>query len=154
MRSPSRPAIALTCLALALSACFTTPTPPSEQQVVDIVWQALRPNTSSRDQAAWEVVSMETVTGRDVQDLFEEEPVPGRCAPGPTPPANARIVPGGSYWYVQMKPRPATPRPQPTELFSPTAAPIVPEPYVYHAHFLVDAGTGQVVARKLNCVIY
>jgi hypothetical protein len=150
----SRRLTSLAWLALALAACATGAAPLSEQQVTDLVWEALEPNTSSRDRAAWEVVGVEIVSARDVQDLFEGEPVPGRCAPGPTPPDNARIGRGGSYWYVQMKPRPATPRPVPTELFSPTAAPLVPEPYVYQAHFLVDADTGKVVARKLYCVIY
>lgn len=154
MRSPSCPMIALTWAVLALSACITTVTPLPEQQVVDLVWEALSPNTSSHNRAAWEVVSLEAVTGRDVEDLFGAEPVPGGCVPGPRPPENAPILPDASYWYVQMKPRPATPQPQPTEHFSPTAPPIVPEPFVYHAHFLVDAGTGRIVARKLRCVIY
>lgn len=131
-----------------------SPIPLSEQQVIDIVWQALDPNTSSHNQAAWEIVGMQTVTGREVQDLFEVEPVPGRCAPGPTPHDNATIALDGSYWYVQMRPRFATPRPQPSEQFSPTAPPNVPEPFLYQVHFLVEAGTGQVVARKLQCVIY
>jgi hypothetical protein len=95
-----------------------------------------------------------TVTGRDVQDLFEGEPVPGGCAPGPTPPDNAAIALDSPYWFVEMRPRSATPRPQPTEQSSPTAPPSIPEPFVYQAHFLVDAGTGRVVARKLHCVIY
>ena len=137
-----------------LTACSTKVTPLSEQQVVDIVWQALEPNTSSHNQAAWEIADVQAVTGQEVQDLFEGEPVPGRCAPGPKPPDNATIAPEGSYWYVQMRPRSATPRPRPTKQYSPTAPPIVPEPFVYQAHFLVDASTGQVVARKLHCVIY
>ena len=128
--------------------------PLSEQQIIDIVWQALEPNTSSHNQAAWEITDMKTVTGREVQDLFEGELVPGGCAPGPTVHDNATIAIDGSYWYVQMRPRFATPRPKPTEQYSPTAPPYIPEPFVYQAHFLVDAITGQVVARKLNCVIY
>jgi hypothetical protein len=144
----------MACLALALTACSAKVVPLSEQQVVEFVWQALEPNTSSHNLSAWEIVGVQAVTGREVQDLFAGEPVPGGCAPGPTPPNNARIALDGSYWYVQMQPRSATPRPQPTEQFSPTAPPAVPEPFVYQAHFLVDASTGQIVARKLYCVIY
>ena len=144
----------MACLTLALTACSAKVVPLSEQQVVEFVWQALEPNTSSHNQSAWEIVGVQAVTGREVQDLFAGEPVPGGCAPGPTPPNNARIALDGSYWYVQMQPRSATPRPQPTEQFSPTAPPAVPEPFVYQAHFLVDASTGQIVARKLYCVIY
>jgi len=154
MRLPSRSFTSMACLALALTACSAKAVPLSEQQVVDIVWQALEPNTSSHNQAAWEIVSVQAVTGREVQDLFDGEPIPGSCAPGPTPPGNATIAPDGSYWYVQMKPRSATPQPQPTELFSPTAPPNVPEPFVYQVQFLVNVSTGRIDARKLYCVIY
>ena len=154
MQLLSRCFISLACLTLALTACSAKVVPLSEQEVVDIVWHALEPNTSSHNQAAWEIVGVQGVTGREVQDLFEGEPVPGGCAPGPEPPDNATVALDGSYWYVQMRPRSATLRPQPTEQFSPTAPPSVPEPFVHQAHFLVDASTGQIVARKLYCVIY
>jgi len=154
MQLLSRCFISLACLTLVLTACSAKVVPLSEQEVVDIVWHALEPNTSSHNQAAWEIVGVQGVTGREVQDLFEGEPVPGGCAPGPAPPDNATVALDGSYWYVQMRPRSATPRPQPTEQFSPTAPPSVPEPFVHQAHFLVDASTGQIVARKLHCVIY
>jgi hypothetical protein len=154
MQLPSRSFLSFVCLTLVFTACSAQVAPLSEQRVVDIVWRALEPNTSSHNQAAWEIVGVQTVTGREIQDLFEGEPVPGGCAPGPAPPENGTIALGGSYWHVQMRPRSATPRPQSTEQFSPTAPPSVPEPFVYQAHFLVDAGTGQVVARKLYCVIY
>jgi hypothetical protein len=126
----------------------------NEQQVIGIAWQALEPNTSSHNQNAWESVVAQSLIGRDIQDKFEGEPIPGHCAPGPTPPDNAKITPDAAYWYVQMQPRPATPGPLPTNLQSPTAPPNVPEPFVYKADFLIDAGTGQIVARKLYCVIY
>ena len=154
MQLLSRYFIPLACLTLALTACSAKVVPLSEQEVVDIVWHALEPNTTSHNQAAWEIVGVQGVTGREVQDLFEGEPVPGRCVPGPVPPDNATVALDGSYWYVQMRPRSATPRPQPTEQFSPTAPPSVPEPFVSQAHFLVDASTGQIVARKIYCVIY
>ena len=154
MQLLSRCFISLACLTLALTACSAKVVRLSEQEVVDIVWHALEPNTTSHNQAAWEIVGVQDVTGREVQDLFEGEPVPGRCVPGPVPPDNATVALDGSYWYVQMRPRSATPRPQPTEQFSPTAPPSVPEPFFYQAHFLVDASTGQIVARKLYCVVY
>jgi hypothetical protein len=146
--------ISIACLTLALAACSAQASPPGEQQVSDIVWQALEPNTSSHNRTAWEIVRMETVTGRDVQDQFEGEPAPGGCVPGPQPPDNAGIALDGAYWYVQMKPRSVTPVPGPAEQFSPTAPPNIPEPFVYQADFLVDANTGKIAARKLYCVIY
>jgi len=154
MQLPSRFFTLMACLTLALTACSAKPVPLSQKQVVDIVWQALEPNTSSHNQSAWEIIDVQPVTGQEVQALFEGGPVPGGCAPGPTPPANATIILDGSYWYVQMQPHSATPQAQVTEQFSPTAPPNIPEPFVYQADFLVDASTGQIVARKLRCVIY
>jgi hypothetical protein len=55
---------------------------------------------------------------------------------------------------VDLKPRSATPLPSPTEEFSPTAPPNIPEPFLYRAEFLVDTGTGLIVARKLSCSVY
>jgi hypothetical protein len=136
-----------------VGACSPNDASLTEQQAIDIAWEALEPNTSSHDRAAWEVTGADRVTGREVRDLFDDEPVPGRCAPGPTPVSNQRIARDGRYWYVRLEPRPATPAPQPTEYYSPTAPANVPEPFVYEAHFLIDAGTGQVVARRLHCVI-
>jgi hypothetical protein len=158
----------LICLALALTACSSkvapaseedTPityevTPFSQQQVADIAWQALEPNTSSHDRTAWEVVDARVVAGQEVKKIFEGEPVPGGCAPGPKPPDNAESALEGPYWYVEMKPRYATPQPKPSEQYSPTAPPLVPEPFLYQARFLIDASTGQVVARKISCIIY
>jgi hypothetical protein len=141
-------------LDIGLTPALSSHVPLSKQQVTDIVWQALDPNTSSHNQTAWEIISVQTVTGREVQDLFEGEPVSGGCVPGPMLPANASIALDGFYWYVEMQRSSATPQSQPTELSSPTAPPNVPEPFVYQAHFLVDAITGQVTARKLFCVIY
>ena len=158
-----RQRIFMTLVMVILAGCqpapSLTPAPPStiplsEGQIIDIVWQALDPNTSSHDRTIWETTGVQAVTGRDVQDLFEGEPIPGGCAPGPTPPDNARIALDGSYWYVEMQRRSATPQPVPTEYYSPTAPPNVPEPFVFQARFLVDAITGQVVARKVYCVIY
>ena len=136
------------------SPVLPSPVPLGEQQVIDIVWQAFDPNTSSHDKTAWDIIEVRSVTGQEVQDLFMGESVWGGCTSGPTPPDNASIVPDGSYWYVELQPRPATPRPVPTEFSSPTAPPMIPEPFVFQARFLVDAITGQVVARKISCVIY
>lgn len=150
----SRFIFAAGCLILALAACSTGAGTLDRQQLVDIAWQALEPNTTSHDQAAWQAVSVRAVTGREIRDLFAGKPVSSGCVPGPKPPENAPIVLDSPYWHVQMRPRAATPKPVPTERYSPTAPPHVPEPFVVEARFLVDAKTGQVVARKLLCVIY
>lgn len=128
--------------------------PLGEQQILDIAWRALDPNTSSHNRTAWDIVVVKLVTGQEVQDRFEGEPVPGGCVPGPMPPDNAEIAPDGAYWYVEIRRVPVSPQPQPTEQYSPTAPPNIPEPFIYQAYFLIDVVTGQVTARKIFCVIY
>src|SRR5215510_720612 len=99
----------LAFLTLIFTACSGS-APPKEAQVLNRVWQALEPNTSSHNQANWEVVESRSVSGREVSDRFEGGPDPG-CVPGPTPPPNRPISPDATYRYVQMRPRPATPLP-------------------------------------------
>jgi hypothetical protein len=118
--------------------------------VPGVAWDALAPNTSSGDRANWEVAVVERVKGRDVADEFEGAPSPG-CWKGPTPVPNGQVGTGTDYWYVEMQPRPATPLPRAT--ISPTAPPFIPEPFLRRALFLIDL-QGNVVARKLFCVIY
>ena len=64
---------------------------------------------------------------------------------GCNPPARIRT---GIY----LAPRPATP--QAATPLSATAPPTVPEPFIYQAHSLIHLTAGEVVARKLYCVIY
>lgn len=136
---------------LAMAGCWGQTEPAAgEAQAVDAAWAALEPHTRSHDRANWQVVELRQVTGQEVAGQFAGEPPP--CV-YPTPPANQAIDPASSYWYVEWRPRPATPRPQPGTP-SPTAPPLVPEPVIPRARFLVDSGSGRVVARSLDCVIY
>jgi hypothetical protein len=173
MANVLRMGLVIVVLALELAACSGPTEPLSKQvldadsealepntsshdranweQVLDAAWEALEPNTSSHDRANWEVAEVRHVVGREVAEQFEGRPAPG--CPGPTPPANGAISPSGAYWYVHLKRRPATPVPQ-TGTIPPTAPPVVPEPFMYQAMFLIDPADGQVVARKLYCVIY
>ncbi len=124
----------------------------SQSQVIDIVWEALEPNTSSHERSNWQAVEVGSVTGESVAELFEGEPAPG-CWSGPKPVENKEIRASKSYWYVLMIPNPATPEPF-DGTPSPTAPPRIPEPFLREAHFLVDPKTGEILARKLMCVIY
>jgi hypothetical protein len=132
-----------------LAACGARSLSLSEQHLLDMAWDALEPHTSSHSQDNWEVVAVRQVNGQEVVALFQQEQP--RCV-WPTPLPNERIRPSGEYWYVEMKPRPATPLPG--EKLSPTAPPRIPEPFVRQAFFLLDAVEGRVVARMLYCVIY
>lgn len=143
---------ALVFLALVLAACCKgLPEPVIDGTVVpDIAWNALAPNTSSGDRANWEVTIVEPVKGRDVADEFAGEAWLG-CWKGPTPVPNGEVKAESDYWYVELRPKAATPLP--TATLSPTAPPFIPEPFLRQALFLIDL-QGNVVARKLYCVIY
>lgn len=123
----------------------------SQEQVRELAWQALDPNTSSHDPANWDVIDLRQVEGREIAKEFEGQPATG--CPGPTPLPNAPVDAIESYWLVQFQKRPVSPPTDATPL-SVTAPPNVPEPFMYQAFFLIDPGSGQVVARRLICVIY
>ena len=145
--------LVLACVAITLfiSGCASSDENYlTEQQALDAAWKALEPNTSSHNQANWQAVTIRLVDGHEVAGQFEGEPAPG-CV-GTTPPPNKQIS-AGKHWHVVMQPTPATPRPFP-DTPSPTAPPLIPEPFTREARFLLDARDGTVVARKLLCVIY
>ena len=114
----------------------------------DVAWEALEPNTTSHDRANWAVVAVRQVSGREVAEEFEGWTF-GLCR-GPAPPPNGDISSTGRYWFVEMKPLPATPGRPP---LSPTDVPSVPEPFMPRALLLID-DSGQVIARMLACVVY
>lgn len=124
----------------------------SQTQVIEIVWIALEPNTSSHERSNWQVVEAQMAVGESVAERFEGDPAPG-CWSGPEPIENKNINPKENFWYILMTPKPATPVPFPGTP-SPTAPPLIPEPFLMEAYFLVDPETSKIVARKLLCVIY
>jgi hypothetical protein len=138
-------------MALALVACGGPAESVDKETVLDRVWEALEPNTSSSDRANWEAVDVRQVQGREVAAQFEGKVAAG-CWKGPTPQPNATISASGDYWFVEMVPRPATALPGGEA--SPTAPPRIPEPFLRQAFFLVDPADGRIVARRLFCVIY
>jgi hypothetical protein len=124
----------------------------SESKVMDIVWEALEPNTTSHDRTNWQLGEIRTAKGVDVIDQFLGEPLIS-CWYGPKPPENSDMNTNKLYWYVFLKPVSATPLP-PVGTPSPTGPPNVPEPFLKYAYFLVDPVFGNVVARKLICIVY
>jgi hypothetical protein len=139
-------------LALGLVACGNENVVPSEQQVRDLAWQALEPNTSSHNRDAWEIIEIKKVVGREIASQFEDAKNPDWC-PGPAIVTNDIIDPIGIYWYVHLEPRFATSLP-PQRTMSPTEPALIPEPWISKAIFLIDATYGRMVARILNCVVY
>jgi len=147
-----------TALVLLLAACggraatmTPEPGPPELDQVtvVWLAWAALEPNSASHDRANWAVVEARQVLGKSVAEQFEGWVFYGNCG-GPEPPPNRQIEPWKQYWYVVMEPQPATPG---GPSLSPTAPPLVPEPFMVRAAFLFDK-YGELIARVLACVVY
>lgn len=136
-------------------ACTSHAVELDEERAAELAWQALQPNTSSRNRAAWQITLIEQVSGTDTTEQFSSEAAAGGCVPGPAVPANQEINPQATYWHVQFQPLPATPlSPEEGEMMSATAPPRIPEPFLYRADLLLEAESGKVVARRLYCVIY
>ena len=138
-------------LILVLAACGAGPGTADldQDRASEIAWQALEPNTASHNRANWTLVEARRTSGRSVAEEFEGWAYHGACG-GPEPPPSGEIEPAETYWYVELRPRPVTPS---GPLMSPTAPPLVPEPFMYRALFLIDE-SGQVIARMLACVVY
>lgn len=135
-------------LLFALTAC----TDPSVTQdaAVDAAWRALDPVTASHNRANFEVSDARLAKGDDVAQRFANERVNSYCW-GTRVPANAMIDYNATYWYIHLKHRAMTPIP--ITRVSPTQPPAIPDWNIPEAFFLIDARTGQVVARSILCVV-
>jgi hypothetical protein len=119
-----------------------------QQQALEIAWKALNPNTLSHDSESWEISEAKKVVGGEVVGEFS---MPNReNCPGPKPPDNQPIKVSSDYWYIKVLPHPQVYRPQ-TDTAAPSSMPIVPEPNIKAAVFLIDMYNGEVIARKLTC---
>jgi hypothetical protein len=125
---------------------------PSEQQVENIAWQALNPYTTSHNRDAWEIIEIKKVVGSDIIDQFENQDYYG-CNTAANLVSDSGVDPSKVYWFIHMEPRPTTPLPVPSKLWSPTNQGFLPEPNLYNALFLIDPVSGQVLVRRLGCAI-
>lgn len=134
-------------LSLALAACIEQPKRLSQDQILDLVWTDFRPSTSSQNRSNWDNIEVSLVSGREVVREFSAVPI-SRC-PGPPLPENKAIRASSQYWMVKVMPKPI-------DLIVSAASPtvdkvIVPEPLIESASYLVDAATGEIVARRYYC---
>jgi len=130
------------------AACIDQPQRLGQQKALEIAWQALNPNTVSHDAESWEINEARKVQGGEVVSEFA---MPGRDnCPGPKSPDNQPIKVSSEYWFIKVQPHPQVFRPQ-KDTAAPNSAPIIPEPHIQTALFLIDMYSGEVVARKLTC---
>jgi hypothetical protein len=130
-----------------LAACVEQPKRLSQEQLLNIVWADLRPNTSSQNRSNWDNTEISLVNGREAVGEFSVVPA-SRC-PGPALPENRPIRATSKYWFVKVAPKMIGPDFTPA---IPTADQvIVPEPLIQQASYLVDSITGEIVARRLFC---
>lgn len=139
----------LLCLAL-LADCSPATSSITEPQAIDIAWQTLEPYTNSHQRGYWQAAEVQTVTGKDLPVVFQK-PRDEYCF-GSRKPAGEEISSAGRYWFIEMRPIPATAIPE-TPL-SPTAPPRKPEPFIPQAFFLIDRTSGSVAGFRIQCVVY
>jgi hypothetical protein len=138
----------LLLIASAVAACSNQNQHLGQQQALNIAWKALDPNTLSHDMESWEINEARKVVGGEIVSEFSM-PTKENC-PGPRPPDNQPIKVSTEYWYIKVLPHPQVWRPQ-KDTAAPSSIPIVPEPNIRSAIFLIDIYDGEVVARKLSC---
>lgn len=130
-----------------LIGCVERPKRLTQEQVLNIIWKDFSPSTSSQERNNWEHISFDLVNGREAVGEFSTVPI-SQC-PGPALPENKAIRASSQYWFVRIAPREINITLPDT---SPTANEhIVPEPLIQQASYLVDAITGEIVARRFFC---
>jgi hypothetical protein len=138
----------LLLIASTVAACTHQNEHLGQQQALEIAWKALDPNTLSHDIESWEINEARKVAGGEIVSEFSI-PTKENC-PGPRAPDNQPIKVSTEYWYIKVLPHPQVWRPQ-KDTAAPSSMPIVPEPNIKSAIFLIDIYNGEVVARKLSC---
>jgi hypothetical protein len=138
----------LLVIAILQTACTSQNQHLGQQQALEIAWKALDPNTISHDVESWEINEAHKVLGGEVVSEFSL-PSKENC-PGPRPPDNQPIKISSEYWYIKVLPHPQVYRPQ-KDTAAPSSLPIIPEPNIKSAIFLIDMYNGEVIARKLTC---
>ncbi len=138
-------------VAFVLTGCTEITSAVSQQLAIDAAWQDLDPLTTSHNRTNFETAESRRVNGSEVAERFKDSKTNAYCW-GQKIPANAPVSPSTAYWYVVLRRRPMTE--PPITRISPTQPPAIPDARIYEAYFLVDAMTGQVVARNIPCIVF
>ena len=132
----------------ALTSCIENQHSINQQEALEIVWQTLDPNTLSHNREDWEIHAADRVYGKDV--VAEFAAVQRMNCPGPSIPENQPIKITAEYWYIRVLPHPEALRPQAGSA-SADLVPVIPEPNINEAAFLIDLYNGDVIARRIVC---
>jgi len=138
----------LTSLLPALASCIEDQHAISQQEALEITWRNLDPNTISHNREDWEIHAADRMYGKDV--VAEFAAVQRMNCPGPSIPENQPIKITAEYWYIKVLPHPEALRPQAGSA-SADLVPVIPEPHINEAVFLIDIYNGEVIARRIVC---
>ncbi len=129
-----------------LAACAQPAELLKQQEALEIAWDTLDPNTESHNRDDWEIHQALKVYGKDIVNEFSNGR--SRGCPGPELPENLPIKISTEYWYILVVPHPEALRrtSEAAEL-----VPVIPEPRIAEAAFLIDQYDGKVVARRIVC---
>lgn len=131
-----------------IGGCIERNSDLGQQEALEIAWDTLKPNTESHNRDDWEIHQAQVIYGQDVISEFMDMRF-SNC-PGPAIPENKPIKGSSKYWYIKVVPHPeAMRRDKSTD--SAELVPVVPEPKIQEASFLVDIYSGEVIARHLVC---
>ena len=138
---------------LALVGCTSVIYYPNEQQVGNIAWQALDPFTLSHNRNDWEIIEIKKVVGSDIIELFNYKGYYGCQTAAYLVPENG-VDPNKVYWFVHMEPQKVTPLPSKLKEPIGTGNPQWgPDQGLFNALFLIDPKNGQVLVRRLDCLV-
>jgi hypothetical protein len=130
-------------------ACSSQNQRLGQKQALQIAWKALDQNSSSLDLESWEIDEARKVVGGEVVSEFSI-PSKENC-PGPRSPENQPIKVSSEYWYIKVLPQSQV-LPTQKDTAAPSSMPIVPEPSIQSAIYLIDMYNGDVIARKITCL--
>jgi hypothetical protein len=135
-------------LFLFITGCIERDQDLGQQEALEIAWDTLDPNTQAHNRDDWEIHKAQITFGQDVVAEFMDMRY-SNC-PGPAVPENMPIKASSKYWYIKVVPHPeALRRDESTD--SAELVPVIPEPKITEASFLIDIYSGQVIARHLVC---
>lgn len=140
--------VVILSLIVPIAGCIDQGQSLHQQEALEIAWDTLKPNTESGNRDDWEIHDARKVYGKDIVNDFAD--MRFKNCPGPEVPENLPIKVSSEYWYIRVLPHPEVLR-RDKSTSSAELVPVVPEPKINEAAFLIDPYSGKVIARRLVC---